>query len=202
MLMDSGTIEWLTSLQAASEAGEKLCNSSDEYDAACRHIVQLLHDSSMLLEAESHATAAFLAITAIEEVVKVNFSLYRRSSTPLKRSKDPLFKHGEKHKLAMAPVLPIGTRLCDAIGKERLIELMRSGGTGGFVTSREASLYLERVSNTLVVPRDAISLTYARELLLLAIEVFDDALVGGTNESFRLGEITDELFRKWTHAEG
>lgn len=195
--MDAETAEWCASLQAAIGAGEKICRGVEELDVAIVHIVQLIKDSSVMLETGSHGTAAFLAITAIEETAKVSVSLFRHAESPLRRSKDPLYRHEKKHQLAMAPVLSIGSRLGEAIGESRLKELLDLGRSGELVRSREASLYIERISDRLVVPRDAISFDYARELLLLAIEVFDDGLVGYTNESMRLGQDTDQLFDKW-----
>lgn len=79
-------------------------------------------------------------------------------------------------------------------------ELIELGRTGGLVKIREASLYVEQVGNTLHAPKTVIVESTARELLLLAIEAFDDALVGYTNQSFELGKKTDALFTKWAGA--
>jgi hypothetical protein len=46
-----------------------------------------------------------------------------------------------------------------------------------------------------VVTRDL-----ARDLVLLAIEAFDNAFVGYTNRSYELGEVTDQIFEKWAKA--
>jgi hypothetical protein len=37
----------------------------------------------------------------------------------------------------------------------------------------------------------------AREILLLAVEIFDDALVGSTNRSFERGTEADLIFKRW-----
>lgn len=167
---------------------------------ACEHITQLLSDSSDLLGAGSHATATFLAITALEETVKVHLGMYRRSTTLLKRSKDPLYKHKVKHALALGPTVAMGSRLQKAIGESRMNELLEQGRSGELVKIREAALYVEQQGAELRTPIAVISNSIARDVLLLAIEAFDDALVGYTNRSFQLGERTDALFDKWASA--
>jgi AbiV family abortive infection protein len=59
----------------------------------------------MLLEAGSHATAAFLAITALEETANVHIGKFRRSTEPVARRKDPLYGHAEKHRLGLGPTI-------------------------------------------------------------------------------------------------
>ncbi len=76
-------------------------------------------------------------------------------------------------------------------------ELVGLAHAGKLVPLRESALYIEQVDGVLKTPKDAISFGTARELLLLAIEAFDDALVGYTNHTFALGEQTDEIFSKW-----
>jgi hypothetical protein len=48
-----------------------------------------------------------------------------------------------------------------------------------------------------MLSNSAIGLQEARERLLFAIEVFDDALVGTTNKSLELGHKADALFARW-----
>jgi len=79
-------------------------------------------------------------------------------------------------------------------------ELIEQGRSGRLVRLREASLYVEQHGTYLKAPKAAVSASIAREILLLAIEAFDDALVGYTNRSFELGEMTDALFNKWAGA--
>lgn len=62
---------------------------------------------------------------------------------------------------------------------------------------REAALYVAQDDVELKTPAQAIAPSTARELLLLAIEAFDDALVGYTNHTFALGEETDQIFARW-----
>jgi len=195
--MNDFSKDWWASVEAATTVGQRLANSVEEFNAACEHIVRLLTDASILLEAGSHATAAFLAITAIEETAKVHIGTYRRSTTPVARRKDPLFGHSEKHKLALGPTVAMGSRLQAAIGEGRMREIMALGQAGGLVKIREAALYVAQDAGGLVTPNSAVSVDTSRELLLLAIEAFDDGLVGYTNRSLELGEATDALFVKW-----
>lgn len=189
--------DWWRSVEASVAMGQPFAASSIEFDAACQHIVQLLTDASTLLVAGSHATAAFLAITAIEETAKVHIGLFRRSPEPLARRKDPLYRHVEKHKLALGPTVAMGGRLQTSIGEERMRELMAQGQAGELVNLREAALYLAQGPGDLVTPSEVVSPQTARELLLLAIEAFEDGLVGYTVRSMELGRATDALFGRW-----
>jgi len=109
--------KWWSSVEETLSAGERIGHTSDQFNLACEHITQLLSDASTILGVGSHATATFLAITALEETVKVHLGMYRRSATPMKRPKDPLYKHKEKHALALGPTVAMGSRLQEAIGE-------------------------------------------------------------------------------------
>jgi AbiV family abortive infection protein len=194
--------DWWASVEAATSVGQRLGASAREFDAACEHIVQLLTDASMLLEAGSHATAAFLSITAIEETAKLHVGSFRGSTAPLARRKDPLYHHAEKHKLALGPTVAMGSRLQAAIGEDRMRELMERGHAGDLVKIREAALYVAEGTGGLVTPSSAVSPQTSRELLLLAIEALDDGLVGFTSRSLELGRATDALFSRWADAGG
>ena len=188
---------WWKSVAGALGVGQRVANSSEDFDAASEHVVQLLNDSSLLLERRSPASACFLAITALEETAKLHVDLFRQSNVPIARSKDPLFKHKEKHRIAAAPTLVTGSRLQKAVGHERLCELMDLARNGGLVALRESCLYFEEKNGKLQTPKAAISQQLAREILLFAAEAFDDAVVGFTDKSFELGVATDELFARW-----
>lgn len=188
---------WWMSVEAAGTVGQRVVASSEEFDAACEHIVQLLTDASMLLAAGSHASAAFLAITAIEETAKVHIGSFRRSTEPVARRKDPLYGHAEKHKLALGPTVAMGSKLQAAIGEERTHELIALAHAGDLAKIREAALYVAQDAGWLVTPSSAVSPQTARELLLLAIAAFDDGLVGYTGRSMELGQATDALFARW-----
>lgn len=185
---------WWASVQAATSVGQQLVGSADEFDAACEH---MLTDASKLLEAGSHASAAFLAITAIEETAKVHIGSFRRSTESVPRRKDPLYSHAEKHKLALGPTVSMGGRLLAAIGEERMQKVVAEVHAGEFVKLREAALYVAQAAGGLVAPSTTVSPQTAREVLLLAIEAFDDGLVGFTSRSVELSQATNILFSKW-----
>jgi AbiV family abortive infection protein len=193
-------LSWWDSVEAALAVGRKLTTSIEELNQACEHIVRLLQDASSLLGSGSHATAAFLAITSLEETAKVHIGMYRRSGSEIRRSKDPLYKHAEKHKIAGGPTVSMGKRLQSAIGEERTNELLEIARGGGLVPLRESALYVERNASSLSIPGEAVSPSTARELLLLAVEAFDDALVGYTNRTFELRGQTDRIFERWASA--
>ncbi len=198
--MTDSEVNWWSSVEGALAVGEKIARTAEEFNQACEHIVRLLRDSSLLLEAGSPATATFLAITALEEIAKVHLGVFRHSATPVPRRKDPLFRHDEKHRIAAAPTVTMGSRLQKAIGETRMHELIELARSGGLVRLRETALYVEQKDKGFQVPMGAISQSAARDVLLFAIESFDDALVGYTNHSFVLGNATDELFSRWERA--
>jgi len=122
------------------------------------------------------------------------------SSRLIKRSKDPLYKHDLKRLLALGHTVAMGSRLQEAIGESRMNELIELGRSGGFDKLREASLYVALRGTPLADPKNAIAESTAGELLLLAVEAFDDSLVGYSNRSFQLREQTDVVFSKWASA--
>lgn len=75
---------------------------------------------------------------------------------------------------------------------------MNMAQNSGFVQLRESSLYFQREKDILVVPSDKINKNLARVLLLFALEVFDDALVGTTTFSMEIDKKTDSIFEELT----
>ncbi len=155
---------------------------------------------SVLLEAGSHASAVFFAITALEETAKIRIGKFRKSAEATPRRKDPLFQHKEKHHIAAAPTVAMGSRLQGVMGEQRMHKLIELARNGKFTAIRESALYLERYDGQLRVPSVVVTRSLARDLILLAIEAFDDAFVGCTNHSYQLGEVTDQIFEKWRKA--
>lgn len=200
MNMDEASIEWLEAVSAALEVGQKFISSLDEFDLACGHIAQLLEDASTLLGAGSHSTATFLAITAIEEIAKTHIGMFRNSGHAIKRSKDPLYRHQDKHRMAVGPTVLMGERIVKALGTDRLHELVGMAKSGKLVELRETALYISQSATGLQSPATAVNRATARELLLLAVEVFDDSLVGYSNYTFALSAQTDKIFLRWDRA--
>lgn len=185
---------WTALLEQALGAGGRVTQGAGEFNRALDHVFGLLRDSVVLLERQSHATSLFLSITALEEIAKLSVGRYRRSTEPLRRSKDPLYSHRDKHYLATRPTIMMGSRLTEAIGEEAIGEIMDQARGGALVALRESSLYLEAVGGALRVPSEIITATKARAIILFSLEAFDDALVGYTNRSMEVGAAADKLF--------
>jgi len=180
--------------------GQRVTETSDELNQACEHIVRLLNDASLLLEAGSHASAAFLSITALEETAKIHIGMYRNADDAAPRRKDPLYQHDKKHYIAAAPTVAMGSRLQEAIGEKRMNALIVIARAGQLKSIRENALYVGKDNGQLQLPSEAVTSEFAKELILFAVEAFDDAFVGYTARSYELGEITDQIFNKWENA--
>lgn len=89
-------------------------------------------------------------------------------------------------KLALGPTVAMGSRLQTAIGEDHMRELMGRSRAGDLVKIREAALYVAQGAGGLITPSSAVSFQTSRELLLLAIEAFDDG-----------SHATDALFSRW-----
>ena len=92
----------------------------------------------------------------------------------MKRGKDPLFRHSDKHKIAVDPILLIGNRLANTIGKSRVDSIFDGYADGSLSSLREQSLYFSRDSVKLKLPAMEISRRDTMEHILIAIEMFDD----------------------------
>ena len=178
----------------ALSVGEQLICTPAEVDRLCDHIVMLLSSSATLLREGDAGSAAFLAITALEETAKAHVGMWRGPGDPVERRKDVLYSHKKKHELGAAPTVAMGRRLSEAIGSEQVAELMRQARAGELVSLRERCLYFSRTGNEFLTPSDFLNPERARQLLLFSIEAFDDALIGYTNYSMTLSKRTDELF--------
>jgi len=190
---------WWTEVEAALAIGDRVVNTADEFNAGCDHIVQLLHDSSTLLERGSAGTAVFLAIAAFEEITKVHVGMYRGKTEPVSRRKNPLYRHHLKHMIGAAPTIAMSERITKAIGEAATEKLMGLARSGKLVVLRESALYFERRDGRLQTPAKVVDATFARTLLLFVLEAFDDALVGYTNHSTDLGRTADDMFLKWAN---
>ena len=127
----------LDAIGIAIESGELVFGEESkgaDFNRACDHIVVLLHDAASCFERDSYGTAAFLAITAIEEIAKAEVGLYRREkrTKPTKRGSDKLFNHASKHQMAILPTVFMGKRLESALGNERCKELLKEVANGEF----------------------------------------------------------------------
>ena len=168
-----------------------------EFNLGCDHVGGLLENASNIFQSGSYPTAIFLSITAIEEIAKLYIAALRHygKTKPTKnRREDHLFNHKAKHSIALQEVIAIGTRLPQAIGEEKVRELLNKAETGELVEMREAALYTDVIDGSFIVPSNRFGRSDARDLLLLALEVWDDQLVGLTNHTYTIDKRMIEIF--------
>ena len=158
-------------------------------NAITQHVAVLLGDALAAFYRNSYGTAVFLSITALEETVKAEVLAYRIQRVPdaKKRGRDPLRNHAQKHAMAIRPTTFMG-RLPSILGDKACERLQTEAESGSFVELRERAIYAHIDGAVVSTPRTAISRDRALEMLLLACEAVDDAIVGYTNESMALGE--------------
>jgi AbiV family abortive infection protein len=183
-------------IRGMARTDENLIQSAEELDKAIDHIVQQIQDSCALYFNGSYPSSVFLSITACEEVAKANIGSFIDGKHPKKKGHNVFRDHKTKHLMAALPTVPMGQRLEEALGKAELQRVMNMAQNAGFVQVRENALYFQREKGSLVIPSEKVDSKLARSLALFAIEVFDDALVGMTNHSYEMDDITDTLFEQ------
>lgn len=169
----------------------------DDFNRGCIHIVNLIRDSYLLFTNGSYSTSVFLSINAIEEIVKLHIGVYRREpiENETRRKKlDGLFSHRKKHILASINTPKMGNRLNEIIGDAMIDKFINDSQNGELLLLRETALYCEVHEEQFKVPMDAIDKILARIILLIAIEIWDDSLVGYSELSLKLREQTDGMF--------
>ncbi|GEO62671.1 AbiV family abortive infection protein [Bacteroides fragilis] len=169
---------------------------SEEFNRAIDHVVGQLVDSFTLLENGSYGSAVFLSITAMEETAKTTYAISLPYDPETKKKKEHLVNHTEKHNLAISPVFQLGSRLPDTIGAEKVEEMIEWTHTKQLLEIRNKAVYWEPVEENPTFPNDVFDKRFAQELLMFAIESFDDNLVGFSNYSIELSDKTDDLFDK------
>ena len=179
----------------ATARGKFFFNSeevTEQFDRGCDHVHRLLRDAYSLYSSESYATSTFLSITSIEEIAKLEVAVYRntKNTSHTERRGDLLFDHKSKHRIALRETITLGSRLSKAIGKAAINHYMDMADSGGLLKLRESALYINNENNIFTCPSDCIQEKTSREILLLALEIWDDSLVGMTNHSY---EIDSEL---------
>lgn len=106
--------------------------NKDGYNAAVSHIYDLIRAAYTLFIAQYFAPCLFLTITIFEEIAKIKAG-HNRHKAQLKKvkySKDPLFNHNKKHKIAIDPIYLIGDKIANSIGKQRADEFFHKYENG------------------------------------------------------------------------
>lgn len=172
-------------------------NSDSDFNNAIDHIIGLLTDSFTLITNNSYGSAAFLAITALEETAKTNFSLFMKHDLNIKNSRDPLMTHYKKHFLSVSPVFKIGTRLSETLGNEKIDEIISQiDQKNGLMNLRNNAIYWHTDVGGNHFPKNYFDKHFAQELLLFSIESFDDSLVGHNSYSIEASYSTDAIFKE------
>ena len=173
-------------------------NKKEDFNKAFKHIFSLLKDAKSLYISKSFSTALFLAITAIEETAKAEIGLYQYNNENddlVKRSKDPLYNHKKKHVIALIQTVIMSRRIEDSLGIDRCKELLKMAHNGDLIDIREKGLYFFTKDDIFYTPSMFFDKKLSKEILLLAIECFDDRLVGYTNFTIRMKDSLNDLFK-------
>lgn len=218
-------MDTLKKIEEMLETGSKFrIGNSDCLNRCIYHICKLIESSYILYKNGLYSTSLFLSITIIEEVGKAHVGFYvqdpekiklaqqkrcemdneskksnmRKSNTASQSKKkgDPLYKHDMKHSAGLPFTVIMSGRIIDSVGEEKLEHLLEKAHNEGFMEKRNSALYCECKDGNIVIPEDVISKDEARSFLLLAIESFDDNLVGYTNYSFDVSKFTDKIFEE------
>lgn len=175
----------------------RLIESVDEFNSACEHVVLLLEEAESVFQRGGYSTATFLAITAIEETAKAHLGAFTGGGPdPESRNNNIFYDHGKKHRMAAMPTVSMGERLQAAISAEAHVGILEMSKNKDLLGLRESSLYFERQNGALQSPRTVIDKNLSRSILLYAVEVFDDALVGFTDYSMKISDRADGVFSR------
>ena len=165
-------------------------SSNEELNKCLDHVVQLISDSYVLYINNSYTSSSFLAISVLEEVGKIQMGIFIKGSDSYVR-KDKLRDHKSKQIVGASYTICIGERINNVISNENLEKIFQFIYSGELKDLREKAIYCDRKNNNIVTPKDLITQELARNLLLFAIESFDDNLVGWTDYSIELSKKTD-----------
>lgn len=171
-----------------------LKENPEGFNKCVEHIGILIQDAYLLYKNESFATAAFIAISTIEEVAKTHIGMYITRDDNVKRGNDPLLNHKSKHAFGTVPSIKMGPRLNDAISDEMIDKIVKDAEMGDLGKLRESALYSDIGPDGIIIPSEIIDKKLSRALLLFAIECYDDSLVGYSNYTYKVAEITDKIF--------
>ena len=175
-------------------------SSKEELNKCLDHVVQLISDSYVLYINSSYTSSSFLAICVIEEVGKIQMGIFIKGSDSYVR-KDKLRDHKSKQIVGASYTICMGERIQKAISNKNLEKIFQIIYSGELKDLRENAIYCERKDNNIVTPKDLITQELARNLLLFAIESFDDNLVGWTDYSIELSKKTDLFFEMIANSE-
>ncbi|MGN0178943.1 MAG: AbiV family abortive infection protein [Monoglobaceae bacterium] len=169
--------------------------SKNEFNKCIEHLFQLITAAYTLYMSEAFPSSVFLSITVIEEVAKIHMGIYAKSSDKYVK-KDKLRDHETKEIIGANCTIYMSERIKKAIDTEKLETIFELAYSGKLKELREKSIYCEFKDGKIVIPHDIINKEFSKNMLLFAIESFDDNLVGYTNYSMDISKKTGILFDK------
>lgn len=170
-------------------------NSTEQLDRCIEHILSLISDAYVLYSNNSFASATFISIAIIEEVGKIHMGMYMKKSDSYVK-KDKLRDHKSKQIVGANYTICMSDRINRTIPIHKFEELFQMAYCGKLKNLREKAIYCELENSQVVIPTDIISQEFSKNILLFAIESFDDNLVGYTSYSIEVSKQTDILFDK------
>lgn len=172
-----------------------IIKSESELNKCIDYIIQLITDAYTLYNSDAFPSSVFLSIAVIEEVAKVHMGIFVTESTEYVK-KDKLRDHRTKEIIGINYTICMGERITKAMSKKELEDIFELAYSGKMKELREKSIYCECKDGKIVSPNEIISKDFSRNMLLFAIESFDDNLVGYTDYSIQASKKTDILFNK------
>ena len=170
-------------------------STKEQLNKGIDHIHQLITHAYILFENKAFSSSVFISIAAIEEVAKLHMGMHIRHSVSTVK-KDKLRNHKTKEIIGTNYTVYMGERIRNAIETKKLEEIFEMSYSGRLKELREKTIYCEHINEELITPNDIVDKSLARNILLFAIESFDDNLVGYTEHSMDVSKQTDILFEK------
>lgn len=167
--------------------------TEEQFNRCIDHIFQLITDAYTLYINNAFSSSLFLSIAIIEEVAKVHMGMYLKPSNE-NIKKDKLRNHKTKEIIGTNYTICMEERIKRAIEEDRLEKIFEMAYSGELKNMREKSIYCECKDGEVVIPNDVINKEFSKNMLLFAIESFDDNLVGYTDYSIRVSEKSDIVF--------
>ena len=179
--------------QRASDSSIKsdfVIKTSDEFNRCIDHIYDLLNSSHVLYDKGLFPSSSFFSIAAIEEIVKVYNSLFSKNV-------DGHVAKGTGKKI-FGPdyYLWMDDRLTDAVEEEDLKAIFDLYNSGGMTNLKLDSVYTNRRSDRMTIPVDLVDKKYARNMLLFAIQAYEDNIAGYSLYAINISKKTDKLFKE------
>ncbi len=170
-------------------------STKEQLNKGIDHIHQLITHAYMLFENKAFSSSVFISIAVIEEVAKLHMGMYIRHSVSAVK-KDKLRDHKIKEIIGTNYTVCMGERIRNTIETKKLEEIFEMSYSGNLKELREKSIYCECIDDELITPNNVVNKSMAKNILLFAIESFDDNLVGYTEHSMDVSKETDILFEK------